>query len=146
MQTDVDEIECLVEYLQREQSAEAISIVGHSTGCQDIVYFMKRAKPNVRLLTRLIVLQAPCSDREAATVDPDYDVIYPPLLNEARELIASGKGQHVFHMHYGFVPMSADRFYSLIAKGGTDDMFSSDFSDDELKSLLSHCSTSGEAL
>ena len=39
----------------------------------------------------------------------------------------------VVTLQYGFVPLVAARFVSLHAKGGADDLFSSDFSDAELR-------------
>jgi hypothetical protein len=39
----------------------------------------------------------------------------------------------VVTLQYGFVPLVAARFISLHAKGGADDLFSSDFSDAELR-------------
>ena len=47
-------------------------------------------------------------------------------------------------MHYDFVPITAERFASLIGRGGPDDIFSSDFTDDELVARLGHLSTVGQ--
>ena len=77
LQRDVDELECLVEHLRRERSAEVIAMVGHSTGCQDIVYFMKKANSSARNLVRVIALQAPCSDREVSGKMIYFCSLYP---------------------------------------------------------------------
>merc|ERR1711988_1366296 len=49
-------------------------------------------------------------------------------------------------MHYDFVPITADRFASLVGRGGPDDLFSSDFTDAELSQRLSHLSTDGQRM
>ena len=55
-------------YLVRERGATT-ALIGHSTGYKDIVQFMKVADDDVRALVRVAVLQAPVSDREAATLE-----------------------------------------------------------------------------
>ena len=59
-------------------------------------------------------------------------------------MVAEGRGHEIVTMQYGFAPMSANRYLSLTQKGGADDMFSSDFTDEELKGLLGHMSTAGQ--
>lgn len=54
------------------------------------------------------------------------------LLAKAEALVSAGRGSEVCSLQYGFVPLSAQRAVSLLARGGTDDMFSSDFTDAEL--------------
>lgn len=58
------------------------------------------------------------------------------LLQKAKAMIKAGKGEEIlFRDHEGGkgAPVCARRFESLADRGGDDDMFSSDFSDDELK-------------
>ena len=72
------------------------------------------------------------SDREAAALTPEQADATAVTLQAAEALVVSGKGSDVVTMQYGFVPMTAYRFVSLVAKSGGDDYFSSDFTDDEL--------------
>ena len=45
--------------------------MGHSTGCQDIVQLLATAPTAVRERIRAVVLQAPVSDREAASLEEE---------------------------------------------------------------------------
>mmetsp|Transcript_41064 Transcript_41064/g.99562 ORF Transcript_41064/g.99562 Transcript_41064/m.99562 type:complete len:175 (-) Transcript_41064:236-760(-) len=66
-------------------------------------------------------------------------------LREAARLVAEGRGgQLLQELHYGFVPITAERYTSLFARGGDEDFFSSDLTDDELSARLGHMSTSGQ--
>jgi hypothetical protein len=81
------------------------------------------------------ILQAGISDREAlVAMDPGL----PEALDVAKGLIDAGKGEDIisskYTLHlYGPTPVTARRFYSLSAKGGDDDYFSTDLSDEELQ-------------
>ena len=85
------------------------------------------------------------SDRESNAVEPDVDGSKARLLAEAERLVAAGKGDQLLsEKHYGFVPMSAQRYASLAGRNGSDDMFSSDLSDEELALRLGHMGTQGQ--
>lgn len=144
LSTDVAELAECMAYLNRTRDVTAFAIVGHSTGCQDIVHLLAKAPIEIRRLIRAAVLQAPVSDREAATLEGDA-ATRDALLKEAQQAIAQGQGSKLLsEMHYGFVPMTAERFASLVGRGGPDDIFSSDFTDTELVSNLGHLSTTGQ--
>lgn len=49
---DARELEQLMQYLQ-EEGSEALGIVGHSTGCQDAVYYLKQHHAQVQQHTSL---------------------------------------------------------------------------------------------
>jgi predicted alpha/beta-fold hydrolase len=68
---DVADLADLVTYLVRTHDAAAFAVVGHSTGCQDIVQLLATAPTAVREKIRAVVLQAPVSDREAASLEDD---------------------------------------------------------------------------
>eukprot|EP00929_Paragymnodinium_shiwhaense_P112048 TRINITY_DN80308_c0_g1_i1.p1 TRINITY_DN80308_c0_g1~~TRINITY_DN80308_c0_g1_i1.p1 ORF type:complete len:378 (-),score=64.08 TRINITY_DN80308_c0_g1_i1:35-1105(-) len=140
---DNEELESLVKFLRENKSAKACAIVGHSTGCQNAVYFMKNSQPENRMVLRFCGLQAPVSDREAAKTEDNYEESLK-LLKTAEAMVADGRGEDILMKHYGFVPMTASRFASLLGKGGPDDMFSSDFQDEELRAILQHMSTGGQ--
>jgi hypothetical protein len=60
----------------------------------------------------------------------------PALLEAAKSMMAAGKGEEILFRDYeggNGTPVCARRFVSLAERGGDDDLFSSDFSDDELK-------------
>lgn len=139
---DVEELAQLARYLQTERGATAIVLAGHSTGTQDAVHFMSAAPEDVRSLVRAIVLQAPVSDRESATLEGDA-AERAAKLKRAEALVAEGKGDTLIDLQYGFVPLTAARYASLNGRGGLDDMFSSDLSDAELAGRLRHLATPG---
>lgn len=47
LKSDCAELDSLLGYLEREEGSDAIGIVGHSTGCQDAVYFAKEGQNKV---------------------------------------------------------------------------------------------------
>ena len=134
---DAEELGVLLRYLVRERGATSFALIGHSTGCQDIVQFMKVADDDVRALVRVAVLQAPVSDREAATLEGSA-ADRAAMLKKAEAMIKDGRGDEIITLQYGFVPLSASRFASLTGRGGPDDVFSSDFTDAELGEKLGH--------
>lgn len=142
---DAEELAELLATIDRRSQAKAFAIVGHSTGCQDAVALLRIAPPEIRAKIRAAVLQAPVSDRESNAVEPDVDGSKARLLAEAERLVAAGKGDQLLsEKHYGFVPMSAQRYASLAGRNGSDDMFSSDLSDEELALRLGHMGTQGQ--
>jgi len=135
--------ECLA-YLKHNRKVSAVAVIGHSTGCQDAVHLLATAPPEIRKLIRAVVLQAPVSDREAATLEDNAEA-RDALLSQAEKLVAAGCGSQLLpELHYGFVPITAECFASLVGRGGPDDLFSSDFSDAELSMRLAHLSTHGQ--
>ena len=74
---DADELSELCSHLMAKSRVDALAIVGHSTGCQDAVTLLRVAPPEVRSKIRAAVLQAPVSDREADSLEPDPKVVPP---------------------------------------------------------------------
>jgi len=142
--TDVVELAECLDFLIRMRGATAFVVIGHSTGCQDAVHLLATAPTKLRKVIRGVVLQAPVSDREAASLEDGADA-RATMLAEAQRLVANGQGKSLLpELHYGFVPINADRFASLVGRSGPDDLFSSDFSDSDLRARLAHLSTAGQ--
>jgi pimeloyl-ACP methyl ester carboxylesterase len=136
---DALELELLVTFLVEHRGATAVAVVGHSTGCQDAVHLLRVADARVRSLVRLVVLQAPVSDRQGGGSEWEAGAAErAQLLQRAESMIAAGKGEDILTKHHGFVPITASRYKSLLGRGGLDDMFSSDLSDAELHDRLGH--------
>jgi Protein of unknown function (DUF1749) len=136
---DCDEIVELLDYLARYRNGQQFALLGHSTGCQDLVYLWKNLSPTniLKSKIKLLVLQAPVSDREGSEVnDPDL----PKKLQHCQQLVDEGQGNEMVPRNFFWAPITAQRFLDLHSKGGTDDFFSSDFTDDELNNKLSHIS------
>ena len=120
---DVEDLGALVRFLRDSRGAKRIALLGHSTGCQISVRFMTAgggAPEELRALVKLVVLQAPVSDREAASGSG----VGPEVVAEARALVEQGNGGAIIsHSLYGFIPLSAQRALDLFERLGADDMF-----------------------
>ena len=135
---DCAELQQLMDYLEAHRCPQEeceFCLVGHSTGCQDIVHFLRVSPPEYRRKIKGFVLQAPVSDREHAATEENYD----QNLALAREMRASGRADECMPRSVFWAPITAKRFLDLQEKGGNDDYFSSDYNDDEMHERLGHC-------
>jgi pimeloyl-ACP methyl ester carboxylesterase len=131
---DTQEISCLLRYLIHHRGAETIAFVGHSTGCQNSVHFLKYGDQDLVERVKVVALQAPVSDREHAMLQPNYDT----NIAHAKSLVEVGRGEEMMSRDAFWAPITASRFLSLQDFGGDDDFFSSDLSDVELRLRLGH--------
>ncbi|KAF4976408.1 hypothetical protein FZEAL_6919 [Fusarium zealandicum] len=129
LSNDVEDISALVKYL-RGIGKEKIVLFGSSTGCQDCIEYTNYAKHN-NVPVDGFIMQGAVSDRET------LELIFPdpqPSLDLAAKMIDEGKGGDC--MPFDMIPavlgapISASRFWSLTAKGGDDDYFSSDLDEE----------------
>ncbi|KAG1472211.1 hypothetical protein G6F56_001679 [Rhizopus delemar] len=125
LQTDCQQLDALVDHLTTERGKKQIVFLGHSTGSQDCYWHNKYGQN--RILG--YILQAPVSDREHLEQNLDN---FQENLKAAITLREQGKGLELLPRSVFWVPVTADRFYSLAAKGGDDDVFSTDLSDQEI--------------
>ncbi|KAH9572141.1 hypothetical protein CY35_02G130900 [Sphagnum magellanicum] len=136
LKEDAIEIEKLINYLIYEEQSEGVVLVGHSTGCQDIVHYLRTGGHCSRAV-RGAILQAPVSDREYLATLPGTQ----PMLELAEKMIQEGKGNDLMPREASpQAPITASRYRSLAAYLGDDDLFSSDLSDAELRTRLGHMS------
>jgi pimeloyl-ACP methyl ester carboxylesterase len=87
LKEDAIEIEKLINYLIYEEQSEGVVLVGHSTGCQDIVHYLRTGGHCSRAV-RGAILQAPVSDREYWATLPGTQ----PMLELAEKMIQEDKG------------------------------------------------------
>lgn len=136
LQQDAMEIDQLISHLINKENSEGVVLLGHSTGCQDIVHYMRTNAACSRAV-RAAILQAPVSDRE-------YNATLPKtaaMIDLASTMIAEGRGSELMPREADpSSPITAYRYHSLCAYMGDDDMFSSDLSDDQLRTRLGHMS------
>ncbi|ESQ41913.1 hypothetical protein EUTSA_v10013904mg [Eutrema salsugineum] len=134
LKQDAQEIDQLISYLINKENSEGVVLLGHSTGCQDIVYYMGTNAACSRAV-RAAILQAPVSDREYKATLPET----PTMIDLAANMIKEGRAEELMPREADpCAPISAYRYHSLCAYMGDDDMFSSDLSDDQLKTRLGH--------
>ncbi|XP_057771824.1 UPF0613 protein PB24D3.06c-like [Salvia miltiorrhiza] len=135
LKQDASELDQLISYLIDKEDSHGVILLGHSTGCQDIVFYL-RSNAACSRAVRAAILQAPVSDRESF-----QEAGFTNMIDLASNMINQGRPYDFMprkaHPH---VPITAYRYHSLCAKNGDDDMFSSDLSDDELKQKLGHMS------
>ena len=124
----------LMRYLNAHRSGETFALVGHSTGCQNSIHFLKNGDEDMVARTKSVALQAPVSDREHAMMEPNYQ----ENIGLARQMKMDGKGEEMMPRSAFWAPITASRFASLQDVGGEDDFFSSDLSDEDMAERLGH--------
>lgn len=127
---DCTELCKLIEYLQAERGRKKLFLLGHSTGCQDIFWYLKAGIKDGHCVYGANV-QAPVSDR-------DFIFWYAPemaerALSTAKELIDSNQSDHLLRIMFDRIPMTAYRANSLYSRLGDDDFFSADLTVAECK-------------
>lgn len=149
---DVQEMDELLDYLVSYRGATNTAIVGHSTGTQDIVHYLKHGKNTETV--RVVALQAPVSDRESVTIcRNDAGTTHEQHMKElqsriqhAHDLRENGNEQEMMPRAAFWAPITASRYLDLFDRGGNDDYFSSDLTDAELRQRLGHIGTNGTNL
>lgn len=135
---DAEDIEHLLTALGARGSAGCV-LMGHSTGCQDTVRtaFRLRQAGDDGAATRApllgAILQAPVSDREWLAHDPHTA---RRVAAAASAVCADLEKSIIFWSDWDGAPVTALRTLALAAKGGDDDMFSSDLTDSELRRAM----------
>lgn len=130
-----------MEKVKKNENNIKIILMGHSTGAQDAMHFAKYGKTKEYLSG--IILQGAVSDREYGVylkgkeqMDLEIEI--------AKTLISQNKGDNFMPPDVDDAPITANRFISLYAEGGTDDMFSSDLKDEELGKTFLNLEKIGE--
>lgn len=142
LERDNFEISKLIEFLKSENGGERekLGIMGHSTGCQNTIYYFTRAvRDDEYIELDFGILQAGISDREAAYILMSLDLIEEANAL-AKKYINEGNPKELMPYKYtkNFfdTPINAYRWYSLYSKNGDDDYFSSYLTDNDLKSTF----------
>lgn len=131
---DSIELDKLIDYLIYNYHATDIYLLGHSTGCQDIIKYLKTGD-NTGII-RGCFLQGPVSDRESGMfLEKEKINYYVPI---AKELIENNKSDELMPRNAEYIPITAYRYYSLYGVNGDDDYFSSDLSDEKFIELYQH--------
>ncbi|OAG10093.1 DUF1749-domain-containing protein [Paraphaeosphaeria sporulosa] len=140
---DAAELGECVAYFKKMRPSGKIVLMGHSTGCQDVMEYLVGLSSSSRPAIEGAILQAAVSDREGWDTIVSDDASLKESLEKtvamAGAWVARGdgdailpkKGNKVLEMFDS--PCTAYRAHSLLAKGGDDDYFSTDLSDDTLK-------------
>ena len=140
---ELDDLLSSTARMRQMTELRTVVLIGHSTGCQDIVHYMKHGKYKHHICS--IVLQAPVSDREASLLEAQENRSEKALMASidiATQAVRGGNGSTVLMARntpgtYG-VPMTAERYHSLNTRMSPEDVFSSDLTEEELQIQLGH--------
>ncbi|KAK8791123.1 hypothetical protein WA158_005754 [Blastocystis sp. Blastoise] len=133
LQTDCEDLDELMIVLSEEYHFQKFFLMGHSTGCQDIVYFLKHSSVLDKVKVEAICLQGAVSDREWMNEDPNT--------SKWRQWCEDHKSQGMDTLlprEADIAPISIYRYLSLSGRLTDDDMFSTDLTDTEMESIFSH--------
>ena len=135
---DARELGECIEYFKALRRGAKVVLMGHSTGCQDIMeYLVGRDAKKLPQIDGAI-LQGSVSDREAwgdALESGEGREAFERIVATAKRMIDEGDEKGIVPTKDNMVadelgaPISAYRTYSLLAKGGDDDYFSTDLGD-----------------
>ena len=128
---DSAEIGQLLAYLVTHHDAEQFALVGHSTGCQNSIHFLKYGQQELVEKVKVVALQAPVSYRET---DDDHS----EFILHAQSLVGQQRGDEMMPRSAFWAPITASRYLSLLDVDCEDDFFSSDLTDDQLCERLGH--------
>lgn len=143
---DADEVKKCVTYFRSIRPGGKIVLMGHSTGCQDIMEYLVGKGKEGREKVEGAILQAGVSDRQGweAMVADDEELkkSLEETVSLAEKLVKQGDGDVILPkkgnklLEFFESPCTAYRTHSLLAKGGDDDYFSTDLPDHTLASTF----------
>jgi pimeloyl-ACP methyl ester carboxylesterase len=135
---DAREIGECVKYFKDLRPGAEVVLMGHSTGCQDVMEYLVGPDAKNQPTIDGAILQGGVSDREAwddmLKKDEEKQQLQD-IIDKAKSMIDEGDEKGILPMKGNMVaealgaPITAYRTYSLLAKGGDDDYFSSDLGD-----------------
>ncbi|KAI8969924.1 hypothetical protein BDF20DRAFT_888456 [Mycotypha africana] len=132
LQTDSEELDSLVSHLKNQRHKDSIVFLGHSTGSQDCYWHNKNGKHNQHV--NGYILQAPVSDRQYFEANLENFRAYVEMATQLSQ--KENKGEELMpRKALDGVPITANRFFSLTAVGGDDDVFSTDFTKERIAQL-----------
>ena len=140
---DVEDIKLILTHIVNNNEINEIYLIGHSTGCQDILCLFKKGI-NKEFPIKKCILQGPVSDRdyvnkdiklinEIKRIEKEYNILYKDWnFNEIKNSIDISK-----YLYDDKYPLFLRRFISLYSRLGDEDWFSFDLSSKELNELYS---------
>jgi pimeloyl-ACP methyl ester carboxylesterase len=134
IQHDIEDLNTLINYLiNNKNNLERIILMGHSTGCQDIIHYLRQIKKHPKIIR--VILQGPVSDRQylcrLSSTKEQLDYCYKNKQNVEEWLPR--------YLHDP--PLTIQRCLSLNEKNSIEDLFSSDLNDEELKNIYDEIHT-----
>lgn len=130
---DVEDLRTLIDYLVNHRTdLQSIILMGHSTGCQDIIHYLRQEKVHSKIIR--VILQGPVSDREyLSRLSSTKDQLTYCYQNK-KDL------QEWLPRHLHEPPLTIERCLSLNEINSSEDLFSSDLTDEQLKTIYQNIS------
>lgn len=140
---DVEDIKLILNHIVSNNKINEIYLIGHSTGCQDILCLFKSGL-NKEFPIKKCILQGPVSDRdyvknniklldEIKRIEKEYSIIYKDW-NFSEIKNSKDISKYLYDDKY---PLLIRRFISLFSRLGDEDWFSFDLCNKELKEIYS---------
>ena len=107
--SDCEELEKHLTFLRSRFGFKKFVLLGHSTGAQDALYFMRHAEQAATCLINGIILQGCVSDREAMRLEPFASCV-PRMLEEAKRLESENQGERILSERLYGAPITATRY------------------------------------
>jgi len=138
------ELHMLLTYLIHHHQATNFALIGHSTGCQISIHFLNHEQEFATTTqhVRVVVLQAPVSDREYPMFQNLHS--YQEHVHLAQDMIANHQGEEMMPRKVFWAPITASRYSSLHDVDGQEDFFSSDLTDAQLHERFKGVRTLGK--
>ena len=112
--SDTCDLGKLVVFLRTLDFAKIV-LMGHSTGAQDVLHFLRHAEPEKTNVVSGVMLQGAVSDREGLMHLMTEETA--PLIEEAKALVASGKEDAILSGKLHDAPITAYRFTRMFNFG-----------------------------
>jgi alpha-beta hydrolase superfamily lysophospholipase len=138
LQRDVKEIAQCVDYFRKlKGESSTVVLMGHSTGCQDLMEYVTGPGHEQRPRINGAILQAPVSDRESLANTMSEEA-RNKIIQTAEDYVRDGRisdalPASISGAYLGRLPISAYRWLSLLKEDGDDDYFSSDLPYEKVK-------------
>ncbi|CAF1068870.1 unnamed protein product [Rotaria sordida] len=131
---DIQDLNILIDYLINNRNhLLSIILMGHSTGCQDIIHYLRQQKKHPKI--HRVILQGPVSDRQyLSTLSSTKD-----QLDYCLNHLENKKEWLPRYLHDP--PLTIERCLSLNQENSIEDLFSSDLSDEQLKNIYENIET-----
>lgn len=104
--SDCEELEKHLAVLRSRFEFKKFVLLGHSTGSQDAIYFMRHARPAATSLINGIILQGGVSDRDAMGMVP----FSSKMMEEAKGLESENRGEAILSERLHGAPITATRY------------------------------------
>lgn len=151
LERDNDDIVAAVTYFKSEAggSKQKIVLQGHSTGCQNTMYYLTQQQGSKekaiadRPKLAGAVLQASVSDREAYLIFNSQELLTESLAHAKASDSQLSVMPHKYCKTFFGAPISAHRWQALMNVRGDDDFFSSDLTTTDFEGTFGSIATHG---